>query len=428
MGLAEKRDAVMAEAKSILDKAKAEGRAMSAEEVTAFDAKVAEADGLKATIERAEKLDAEQTAAGEARAKLPKHQLEPEPAKGQTTAVERTREPGEVLGTIVRSLYEYGPRNKDAAVTAAEKRYGSGSPEARALSVSDFTGGGALVPDEFSSEIIPLLAATAVFRRAGARVVPLRGTLEIPRMDTGASVSWVGENADRATSEASFGSVKLIEKTMSVVTPISNDLLRLGGPSVDRLIRDQIVQAMANGEDAAFLKGAGTEYTPRGIYYQAPTAHVAATGGTTLALIRTDILNVCNLLAADNVPEIKRVWIFNPRTVNYMKWSMVDANSNFAFPDLRSQNTLNGWPVFTTNNITTATNVDWYLIEMSGVYIGDGPGLEIKVVDGAAYYNTATAAVVAGLSRNQSVISALKKTDMVMAYANGAAVRTTVTI
>jgi HK97 family phage major capsid protein len=247
-------------------------------------------------------------------------------------------------------------------------------------------------------------------------------------MTTANTVEWIGENADRASSDAAFDSVKLIEKTMSVVAPISNDLLRLGGPSVDRLIRDSIVQAMANGEDVAFLKGAGTAFTPRGIYYQAPTAHVSATGGTTLALIRTDILNVCNLLAADNVPETTRVWIFNPRTVNYMKWSMVDSNSNFAFPDLRSQNTLNGWPVYTTNNITTGTNVEWYLIEMSGVYIGDGPGLEIKVTDGAAYYSTASSAVVAGLSRNQSVVSALKKTDMVMAYANGAAVRHTVTI
>jgi HK97 family phage major capsid protein len=421
-----KRDALLAEARAILDAAKAAERGMSAEETALFDSKVAEADGLASTMERDAKLGTSDVAA---RAKLPAHQLEPDPTqKGRTEVVERKREPGEVLGFIVRSLYTYGPRDMDKAAIEAERKYGGSSPEVRALGVSDFTAGGALVPDEFSNEIIPLLAAQSVFRKAGARVVPLRGTLEIPRMDTGASVEWVGENADRGTSEASFGSVKLIEKTMSIVTPISNDLLRLGGPSVDTLIRDQIVQAMANGEDVAFLKGAGTSYTPRGIYYQAPSAHVAATGGTTLALIRTDILNVCNLLAADNVPETKRVWIFNPRTVNYLKWSMVDSNSNFAFPDLRSANTLNGWPVYTTNNITTATNVEWYLVEMSGVFIGDGPGLEIKVMDGAAYYSSASSAVVAGLSRNQSVISALKKVDMVLAYANGVAVRHTVTI
>jgi HK97 family phage major capsid protein len=425
MDLRTKRDGLLAEARAILDAAKTAERGMSVDETATFDAKVAEADGLTATMERDAKLETEQVSN---RAKLPAHQMEPDKPAGRTEVVERKREPGEVLGFIVRNLYEFGARDKDRAVLAAEKKFGGSSPEVRALSISDFTGGGALVPDEFSNEIIPLLAAQSVFRKAGARVLPLRGTLEVPRMTTANTVEWIGENVDRATSDAAFDSVKLIEKTMSVVAPISNDLLRLGGPSVDRLIRDSIVQAMANGEDVAFLKGAGTAFTPRGIYYQAPTAHVAATGGTTLALIRTDILNVCNLLAADNVPETNRAWIFNPRTVNYLKWSMVDANSNFAFPDLRANNTLNGWPVYTTNNITTGTNVEWYLIEMSGVYIGDGPGLEIKVMDGAAYYSSASSAVVAGLSRNQSVISALKKTDMVMAYANGAAVRHTVTI
>ena len=424
MDLKAKRDALLAEARAILDTAKAAERGLNQAETDAFDAKMSDADAVAGTIERELKLGVADVAA---RAKLPEHQLEAVPVPGRVEVVERKRQPGEVLGVIVRSLYDHG-RDKAGAVLAAEKKYGGSSPEVRALGVSDFTGGGALVPDEFSSEVIPLLAAKSVFRLAGARVVPLRGTLEIPRMDTGASVEWIGENADRATTEAAFGSVKLIEKTMSVVTPISNDLLRLGGSAVDLLIRDQIVQAMANGEDVAFLKGSGTVYVPRGIYYQAPTAHVAATAGTALANFRTDILNCSNLLAADNVPEVRRVWIFNPRTVNYMKWSMVDANSNFAFPELRNDNVLNSWPVFTTNNITTATNVEFYLIEMSGVYIGDGPGLEIKVMDGAAYYNTATSAVVAGLSRNQSVISALKKTDMVMAYANGAAVRHTVTV
>jgi HK97 family phage major capsid protein len=341
--------------------------------------------------------------------------------------VERKREPGEVLGVIVRSLMG-NSNNKPGALAWAERLYGGTSPEYRALGVSDFTAGGALVPDEFSSEIIPLLAAQAALRKAGARTVPLRGTLEIPRMNTGPTATWVGENVNRGTSQGTFGSVKLIEKTLSVVTPVSNDLLRLGGSSVDLLLRDSIVTAIANAEDNAFFMGAGTDYTPRGLYYQAPTAHVAATGGTTLALIRTDIQNVINLLAADNVPVVKRAWFFNPRTLNHLKWSMVDANSNFAFPDLRANNTLNGWPCYETNNITTETNVEWYLVEMSGVYIGDGPGLEIKVMDGAAYYDSDSAGVVAGLSQNQSVISALKKCDIVLGYANGIAVRNTVTI
>jgi HK97 family phage major capsid protein len=105
----------------------------------------------------------------------------------------------------------------------------------------------------------------------------------------------------------------------------------------------------------------------------------------------------------------------------------VDSNSNFSFPDLRANNTLNGWPVFDTNNITLGTNVEKYLVEMSLVYIGDGQGLRLEVRDGAAYANSA-GTVVAGFSQDQSVIRAIKKVDMVVGDPNAVAVRHTVTV
>lgn len=427
MDLKSKLDAVTAEARAILAKAETEGRAMSAEEVSAFDAKMAEVNGLKATIERqalvAEAQPEPRKMAMPETQEVRKQETAPEFKRAEV--VERKREPGEVLGVIVRALHTH-KGDKLNALHVAERNYGGSSPEYRALGASDFTAGGALVPDEFSSEIIPLMAATAVFRQAGARVLPLRGTLEIPKMTGGVTGYWVGENAAITPSEGTFGSVKLVEKKLAAVTPISNDLLRLGGSAVDLLIRDNIVRALSNAEDLAFFKGAGTAYTPKGIYYQAPTAHVAATAGTSLANFRTDILNCANLLEADNIPIVRRAWFHNPRTTNYMKWSLVDSNSNFSFPDLRANNTLNDWTVYNTNNITTATNVEKYLVEMSAVYIGDGPGLEIQIRDGAAWDNSGT--TVAGYSYDQSVIRAIKVTDMVLANENAVAVRHTVTV
>ena len=423
MMIHERKTALLAEARAILEAAKGADRAMSAEETVAFDAKMAEVDTLEQTIERERKLEAASVVVPSSRSTLPAHQFEP--VTNRVEVVERKREPGESLGVLVRALRQFGA-DKTASLGWAEREFGAQSPEYRALGWTDFTAGGATVPDQFSSEIIPLLQNASAFRKAGAVVVPLRGTLDIPAMTGGVTAYWLGENTDITPSEGTFGQKRLIEKTLAALTPISNDLLRLGTPSVDRLIRDNIVTALANAEDLAFFKGTGTAFTPRGIYYQMDTAHNTATAGTALANIRTDIQDAVNFLAADNVPNVRRAFFFNPRTVNYMKWSMVDANSNFAFPDLRANNTLNGWPVFETNNITTATNVEWYLVEMSAIYIGDGPGLELKVVDGAAWDNSGT--VVAGFSRDQSVIRAIKKVDMVMAYSAAAVCTNTVTV
>lgn len=420
MDLKTKRDALLAEARAILDAAKAAERGMSEEETNTFDAKMKEADGITATLDREAKLPAP---VAEGRRTLPDHQLEPDPAvpKFRAEVVERKREPGEVLGVMIRAMYQFRG-DKPAAINWAETRYGGSSPEARVLGVSSFSAGGATVPDEFSSEIIPLLAAKSVFRAAGAVVLPLNGTMTIPKMTGGTTAYWFGENTAITPSHATFGQVKLIEKSCGIVSAISNDLLRLGTPAVDRLIRDDIVTALANAEDAAFFKGTGTEHKPKGIYYQMTSAHNTATAGTALANFRTDINDCLTYLDDDNVPRVRRAWFYPTSTITYMKWTIVDGNSNFAFPELRASNTIDGFPVYVTNNLTT----EMYHVEMSKVFIGDGQGLQLEVRDGAAWDNSGT--VVPGFSYDQSVIRAIKKVDMVLADPNAAACQNTLTV
>lgn len=415
--LHEQRDGLLAEAKAIVETAKAAERGMSADELKVVDEKIAAADALDATIKVEARLAQPRPAAEPVK---PRH-FEPEPTQVRAEVIERKREPGESLGVIVRALYNH-KGDKLNALAAAERTYGGSSPEFRALGASDFTAGGALVPDEFSSEIIPLMLAESVFRKAGAVVLPLRGTLEIPKMTGGITGYWVGENAAITPSQGTFGSVKLIEKKLASVTPISNDLLRLGGPNVDRLIRDNIVTALANAEDTAFFKGAGTAYEPRGIFYQMTAAHKSATAGTALANIRTDIQDCLTALDDDNVPRVRRVWFYPTSTVTYIKWAMVDSNSNFSFPELRASNTIDGFPVLVSNNLDT----EMYHVEMSKIFIGDGPGLEIQIRDGVAWDNSGT--VVAGYSYDQSVIRAIKVTDMVMADPNAASCQHTLTV
>jgi hypothetical protein len=58
--------------------------------------------------------------------------------------------------------------------------------------------------------------------------------------------------------------VKLTEKKLTCLVPVSNDLLKNSNIQVDRLIRDDMVRAAANAEDIAFLKGDGTKGSAEG--------------------------------------------------------------------------------------------------------------------------------------------------------------------
>ena len=99
--------------------------------------------------------------------------------------------------------------------------------QTKALAAGDATAGGFLVPTEFSNEVIELLRAQSVVRRLGARSVQMpTGTLKYPKIATGASASYIGENVNIGKSEETFGQLTLTFKKLAVLTPISNDLLR----------------------------------------------------------------------------------------------------------------------------------------------------------------------------------------------------------
>lgn len=435
-----RRQSELEKAEAITTLAKTEERGVSNDEKAQFDAHLKEAKRIADLLEDADRAKKAEMELQEARGYNP-----PEVARAATSEppaqhrVEVRENPslayqkGDAFGAIVTGRIKFAGYEQQRAINWARELFGESSPQCRALQQSSFTAGGALIPENFvGGEFIELLRAQAAVRRAGARQVQLvNGSFTTPKLTAGVSGAWSGVEGDNiTTSEPTFGNLNLVEKKYAVIIPFSNDLRRNASVDAMRVVRDDLVTATANDEDTAFLNGTGLSGQPKGIYYWVGTAGRTNSAGTSLANARTDIRVARNRLDNNHVPNIRRAWFMHSRSMNYMGWDLVDGNSNFAFPSLQNSNgaTLGGDPVYRDNNIsiTLSTNQSQiFYVEMSECFIGDNMAMEIEVFDNAVYNQGSS--LRSGISRDESVIRLIRKTDFGMRHTESAHVLEAVT-
>ena len=307
--------------------------------------------------------------------------------------------------------------------------------QTKALAAGDATAGGFLVPTEFSNEVIELLRAQSVVRRLGSRTVQMpTGTLKYPKIATGANATYIGENVNIGKSEEAFGQLTLTFKKLAVLTPISNDLLRYSSPSADAIVRDDLVSAMATKEDTSFLRGAGTDATPKGLLnWAVADQKIAANGTVNLANITNDLGQLVVKLKQADIPMISPGWVMAPRTEQKLA-TIQTTTGAFAFRDEIVRGTLWGWPVGVTTNVpitldTTGAGNDneseIYLVDFAQVLIGESQGLLVDSSQEAAYHDGSS--VQAAFSLDQTVVRAIAEHDLGMRHDKAIAMLTGVT-
>lgn len=432
-----RRKGELERAKDIIDNAKKEDRGMSAEEKIQFDGHMAEAKRIEGVLSDAARAqtaereleeaahydvpDAVRTAGGDG-------QEQKEAAIRVIENPHTAYRKGDAFGALIAGRLQYGAHEQQKAINWSRQVYGENSPQCRALQQSSFTAGGAFIPENFvGAEFIELLRAESAVRRAGARVVTLvNGSFTTPRLTAGATGDWLPTEGDNlTTSEPTAGQLKLVEKKYGVIVPFSNDLRRNASLDVIRVVSEDLLRAVANDEDVAFLNGSGLVGRPKGIYNWIPAGQKTNSAGTALANVRTDIRRMKNGLDSANVPYVRRAFFMHSRSMNYMGWDLVDGNSNFAFPSLQSSGgaSLGGDPVLRDNNISItggggANESQIFYVEMSECYIGDSMDMEVQIFDNAAYSQSGT--IRSGISRDESVLRLIRKTDFGMRHTESA--------
>uniref|UniRef100_A4WTD2 Phage major capsid protein, HK97 n=1 Tax=Cereibacter sphaeroides (strain ATCC 17025 / ATH 2.4.3) TaxID=349102 RepID=A4WTD2_CERS5 len=404
-----------------------EGDDMTSDQAAQFDALKADDDKVAAELTRAEDLERRRAAAARPAAALPG--VTPPAASVPAQPAEK----GITFARMVRTIAAAGG-NAYVAGQIAEANGDSGLFANQ--NMGSGAAGGFLVPEDVSAEVIELLRPASVVTAMGPRIVPMpNGNLTTNRRATGATFGYGGEQTDAPATGYNYGQVKLSAKKLRGIIPVSNDLLRSASVSVDRMIRDDAVADAALIQDRYFLRGAGTEFAPRGLRYQhvgtpfEETHVLAMTASPTLQKVTNDLARLELALANANVVQTNAHWIMSPRTESYLA-NLRDGNGNLAFPEMQN-GVLRRKPVHVTTEIPDNLGVggnesELMLADPTHIMVGEHMGIEIAMSTEAAYKD-ASGTMQAAFSRDETLMRMIMQHDIGLRHLAAVAILTGVT-
>lgn len=412
---------ISAKVKVLADK-EAKGESLSAEELEQFQSLQTEFETLTGQITRAKAAEDMNIASAT-----------PVDAPLGSPAIVVKKEPEQYPGSQVARFamsIAAGGGDVNLAQKFAANEIGD-KHVAMAISTSD-SSAGSLVPENMGNEVIELLRPKTIVRGLGARPVPLvNGNLSIPRISGGASSGYKGENESRNAEGGSTDDVKLSAKTQMTIVPMSNELIGQAGFNVESIFLSDMISAMANRQDKAFLRDDGTNNTPTGF------RKIATEAGRTLAFTGTADLATIDLyldmlilgLMNSNSNMTTPGWGMSPRT--YMKLQgLRDGNGNKVYPEM-AQGMLKGYPVRHTTNIPVnlgagSNETEIYFADWADALIGETGVMTIDFSKEATY-NDDTGTLVSAFSRNQSILRVVGGNDVGFRHVEGLQLGTGIT-
>ena len=178
------------------------------------------------------------------------------------------------------------------------------------LGGSDIAGGYLFEPT-MSSMVVDLARSASVCLRAGAQTIPMGGNeLHLVRVAADPTGSWRPEGSAVTASTATFGRITLRAKTLAAIVPITLELLEDAANSAS-LIEATIGAQLALKLDQAALAGTGAASEPLGIRNTAGVGTVAM-GGVPTGYEKTS--EAIGQILTANCPDVAGLsWIMHPR-------------------------------------------------------------------------------------------------------------------
>ena len=287
-----------------------------------------------------------------------------------------------------------------------------------AMAATSPTDGGFLIPEQFSQEVIELLRPASVVRSLVGRTLQLPvGSINIPKITEGSTAYYQGENTNATKSALKTGNVKLTWKKLISLVPMSNDLVRYSAPGADSIVRNDMIRAIAQRENQAFLRDPGTDATPRGLRYQLASNNLIDVSNPTFTVqtVATDLGRIILKLVEANVPLTKGGWLFAPRTWNYLRMLQTTTGA-FIYQAEMNSGMLLGYPFKWSTQIPVnlddhgrTAETEIYFADFDDVVIGEAMALRVDASQEASYMDGAT--LVSAFSQDQTVVRAITEHD-----------------
>jgi HK97 family phage major capsid protein len=263
-----------------------------------------------------------------------------------------------------------------------------GIPETTTVGIGDEL----VLQYDAQNELIELLRNELVYpKMTGMRVLPLpanRGSIRIPRTTGAISASWVEEGNSIPVGRPSFDSVTINPYKLGVITLATRELMERSDPAYETILRDQIVQGIAQAVDTTFISDlAGTAGSPAGLFDGlVPVAGAGTLPAAPTAAQAINFINQLKLAAIqNNMGSRNWAWVMSPSTMVGLM-SLRSAIDTPLFPELAGGQ-LQGYPVVSTNNVPNAMPVSGdkiiALVDASELWFGLGSGISLATSDQA---------------------------------------------
>ena len=215
--------------------------------------------------------------------------------------------------------------------------------------------------DKFS--LMEPLTNKLVFTELGATYLNVTNNVSVPKMSA-LNAGWVGEIEDAAKTSSTFETVDYTPKRISAYIDISKTLLYQDGTGVENMIRNQIVEALAQVLESTVLgTEAETNKKPAGIFNAAASKDLTFAGLVAMEK---------SLEEANVNGEFK--YLVNPAIKATLRQTAVGGTKSDFRMLLDSDNEINGIPVVCTNNAKGIAIADW-----SNLWITTFGGVDIVV-------------------------------------------------
>lgn len=295
----------------------------------------------------------------------------------------------------------------------------------KALGTVDVSGGGALVPEDFSADLVDFLRNNTVVMERGARTLDMpSGQGTFPRVTQGAVATYRGESTNAGFSTPTLGESNPRAHILDVLGSMSNQLLRRSSVDADSFLREDLEAAARVKQDATFLRSDGSQNQPRGMLFLAETASKfaaanAATGpdGSTAAEIIADLATMVQLLKDNNIRMIRPGFICSNR-IERKLMTLRDGDGWIFKEEMSANGTIFGIPYSATaqvpNNLNGSGGGDdseVYLADFFDLVMYNTLGLNVAMSTEAAYNDGA--GLKSSFQRDETVVRVSMEHDFV---------------
>jgi HK97 family phage major capsid protein len=208
-------------------------------------------------------------------------------------------------------------------------------------------------PQTLESEFVKLVRDKAILGRVqGFRTAPFNVRMVV--QTGGSTIAWVGEGAVKPVGELDFSEAELPHDKMAGIIVLTNELIRLSRPNAEQIVRDDLVEKVAEFKDEQFFDPTITVSAARPASITNGISSPAASG-TTGDDLRADFNTA---LATFDTTGSDTVHIAMTQALARGISLLTNTLGQSEFPSMTPQGgSLMGYPVLVSNNVPSGTIV-----------------------------------------------------------------------